>query len=213
MHKILIVDDHDLVCEGLKRVLQDAPNLVVIGVAHSGEEALEFIREEQPNIVLMDVHMPGIGGLGATVEITRRYPSIKIVALSAMDDNPYPTKLIEAGASGYVTKGAESLELLDAIDTVSKGERYISKSVAQKIALAKTSSIDGDSPLHALSERELQVAQMIVDCKKSNEIADQLNVSPKTVSTYRARIFSKLNIESDVELARLAMRYNILGLG
>ncbi|MEP3349957.1 MAG: response regulator [Marinomonas sp.] len=213
MLKVLIVDDHDMVSHGISRVLQDVNSVEVVGVALSGEEAIAQSRELKPDIVLMDVHMPGIGGLGATKEIKRLLPKTKIIALSALDDNIYPVKLLEAGASGYLTKGTNTLELLEAIDVVAKGEHYISKSIAQKMALSKF-SIDGQgSPLGQLSDRELQVAQMIVDCKKSNEIADHLNVSPKTVSTYRTRIFTKLNIESDVELIRLAVRYNVLGMG
>lgn len=213
MLKVLIVDDHDMVSQGISRVLQDVQRVEVVGVVHNGEEAIAQSRALLPDIILMDVHMPGIGGLGATKEIKRILPKTKIIALSALDDNLYPIKLLEAGASGYLTKGTNTSELLDAIDVVSKGEHYISKSIAQKMALSKI-SIDGQgSPLGQLSDRELQVAQMIVDCKKSNEIADQLNVSPKTVSTYRARIFTKLNIESDVELIHLAVRYNVLGMG
>jgi two-component system invasion response regulator UvrY len=122
-------------------------------------------------------------------------------------------KLLEAGASGYLTKGTSTTELLEAINMVAKGEHYISKMIAQKMALSKFSIDEQGSPLGQLSDRELQVAQMIVDCKKSNEIAEHLNVSPKTVSTYRTRIFTKLSIESDVELIHLAVRYSVLGMG
>ncbi|QUX92639.1 two-component system response regulator UvrY [Marinomonas sp. A3A] len=213
MLKVLIVDDHDVVSQGISRVLQDVKGVEVVGVVHSGEEAIIQSKILLPDIILMDVHMPGIGGLGATKEIKRILPKTKIIALSALDDNLYPVKLLEAGASGYLTKGTNTSELLEAIQMVSKGEHYISKSIAQKMALSKF-SIDGQgSPLGQLSDRELQVAQMIVDCKKSNEIAEHLNVSPKTVSTYRTRIFTKLNIESDVELIHLAVRYNVLGMG
>ncbi|AEF54040.1 response regulator [Marinomonas posidonica] len=213
MLKVLIVDDHDMVSQGISLVLQDVKGVEVVGVAHSGEEAIAQSRATTPDIVLMDVHMPGIGGLGATKEIKRILPKTKVIALSALDDNLYPVKLIEAGASGYVTKGTNASELLDAINMVSKGEHYISKDIAQKMALSKFSIDDQGSPLGELSDRELQVAQMIVDCKKSSEIAEHLNVSPKTVSTYRTRIFAKLNIDSDVELIHLAVRYNVLGMG
>ncbi|TYL47399.1 response regulator [Marinomonas sp. IMCC 4694] len=213
MLKVLIVDDHDVVSHGISRVLQDVNGVEVVGVVHSGEEAVIQSKALLPDIVLMDVHMPGIGGLGATKEIKRLFPSIKVIALSALDDNLYPMKLLEAGASGYLTKGTKTSELLDAIQAVARGEHYISNSIAQKMALTKF-TVDGQgSPLGQLSDRELQVSQMIVDCKKSHEIAEYLNVSPKTVSTYRARIFAKLNIESDVELIHLAMRYNVLGMG
>jgi two-component system, NarL family, invasion response regulator UvrY len=213
MLKVLIVDDHDVVSQGISRVLQDVNGVDVVGVVHCGEDAIVQSKTLQPDIVLMDVHMPGIGGLGATKEIKRLFPRIKIIALSALEDNLYPVKLLEAGASGYLTKGTKTSEILEALEAVSKGEHYISKSVAQRMALSKF-SIDGEgSPLGLLSDRELQVAQMIIDCKKSNEIAELLNVSPKTVSTYRTRIFSKLSIDSDVELIHLAIRYNVLGMG
>lgn len=211
--KILIVDDHDMVSQGISRVLQDVKGVEVVGIVHNGEDAIIQTRILLPDIVLMDVHMPGIGGLGATKEIKRLMPRVKIIALSALDDSLYPIKLLEAGASGYLTKGTNTSELLDALDAVHKGDRYVSQCIAQKMALTKYTIDSKGSPLEALSDRELQVAQMIVDCKKSTEIAAHLNVSPKTVSTYRTRIFSKLSIESDVELIRLAVRYSVLGMG
>ncbi|MCB5160793.1 response regulator [Marinomonas algarum] len=213
MLKVLIVDDHDVVSHGISRVLQDVKGVDVVGVVHSGEDAIAQSKALLPDIVLMDVHMPGMGGLGATKEIKRLLPRIKVIALSALEDDLYPVKLLEVGASGYLTKGTNTSELVEAIDTVAKGQHYISQSVAQKIALSKF-TIDGEgSPLSQLSDRELQVAQMIVDGKKSSEIAVSLKVSPKTVSTFRSRIFSKLNIDSDVELIRLAIRYRVLGMG
>ena len=212
MRKVLIVNDHTMVCEGIKRVIEDIPGVLVWGSVHSGEEALKVLRKEHIDVVLMDVNMPGIGGLGATLEIARLHPNTKVIALSAIDDAPYPAKMMEAGASGYVAKGSDQSELLEALETVFQGKQYLSRVVAQKVALSKTSKNSSDSPFGELSERELQVAQMIVDCVKTKEIADRLNVSDKTVSTFRRRIFDKLEIQSDVELARLAMRYNVLGL-
>lgn len=212
MRKILIVDDHTVVCEGIKRVIEDIEGVDVWATVHSGEDALSLLRKERIDVVLMDVHMPGIGGLGATREIKRLYPDTKVIALSANDDAPYPSKMMEAGASGYVAKGSDMPELLEAIDTVLKGQQYLSRVVAQKVALARTMKSGSESPFDELSDRELQVAQMIVDCVKTKEIAERLHVSDKTVSTFRKRIFTKLGVESDVELARLAMRYNMLGL-
>lgn len=213
MLKVLIVDDHGIVSTGISRMLQDVSNLHVVGCAASGEEAISLTKETLPDIVLMDVHMPGIGGLGATKEIKRILPKTKIIALSALDDNPYPTKLIEAGASGYITKGIALDEMISAIEKVAKGGKYISSDVAQKMALSQMSKDDGDTPLDSLSDRELQIAQMIVDCRKVQDIAEKLNLSAKTVNTYRYRMFEKLSIGSDVELARLAMRHNLLGVG
>ena len=212
MRKVLIVDDRTVVCEGIKRVIEDINGVHVWETVHSGEEALQALRKDKVDVVLMDVHMPGIGGLGATREINRLYPDTKVIALSAIDDAPYPAKMMEAGASGYVAKGSDMSELIEALEAVFSGQQYLSRVVAQKVALAKTSKNGSDSPFGELSDRELQVAQMIVDCVKTKEIANRLNVSDKTVSTFRKRIFTKLGIESDVELARLAMRYNVLGL-
>ncbi|RDL43023.1 two-component system response regulator UvrY [Marinomonas piezotolerans] len=212
MRKILIVDDHTMVCEGIKRVIEDVEGVEVWGAVHSGEDALKVLRKDPVDIVLMDVHMPGIGGLGATREIKRLFPNVKVIALSGTDDAPYPSKMMEAGASGYVAKGSDMPELLEAIDVVLKGEQYLSRVVAQKVALSRTTKKGAESPFDELSDRELQVAQMIVDCVKTKDIADKLNVSDKTVSTFRKRIFNKVGVESDVELARLAMRYNVLGL-
>ncbi|EAQ63800.1 response regulator GacA [Marinomonas sp. MED121] len=194
-------------------MLQDVPNLQVVGCASSGEDAVLQTKAKLPDIVLMDVHMPGIGGLGATKEIKRVLPKTKVIALSALDDNPYPTKLIEAGASGYITKGIALDEMIGAIEKVAKGGKYISSDVAQKMALSQMSKEEGESPLDSLSDRELQIAQMIVDCRKVQDIAEKLNLSAKTVNTYRYRLFEKLSIGSDVELARLAMRHNLLGVG
>lgn len=213
MLKVLIVDDHEIVSTGISRMLQDVSNLDVVGCAASGEEAISLTKEMRPDIVLMDVHMPGIGGLGATKEIKRVIPKTKVIALSALDDNPYPTKLIEAGASGYITKGIALNEMINAIDKVAKGGKYISSDVAQKMALSQMSKEEGETPLDSLSDRELQIAQMIVDCRKVQDIAEKLNLSAKTVNTYRYRMFEKLSIGSDVELARLAMRHNLLGVG
>ncbi|WP_036181221.1 UvrY/SirA/GacA family response regulator transcription factor [Marinomonas sp. MED121] len=213
MLKVLIVDDHEIVSTGISRMLQDVPNLQVVGCASSGEDAVLQTKAKLPDIVLMDVHMPGIGGLGATKEIKRVLPKTKVIALSALDDNPYPTKLIEAGASGYITKGIALDEMIGAIEKVAKGGKYISSDVAQKMALSQMSKEEGESPLDSLSDRELQIAQMIVDCRKVQDIAEKLNLSAKTVNTYRYRLFEKLSIGSDVELARLAMRHNLLGVG
>ena len=212
MLKILIVDDHEIVSTGISRMLQDVSNIDVVGCAIDGETAISMVSTLMPDIVLMDVHMPGIGGLGATKEIKRIAAKVKVIAISALDDNPYPAKLIDAGASGYITKGVALKEMLTAIEKVASGQKYVSFDIAQKLALSQVSKDETSSPLDVLSDRELQIAQMIVDCRKVQEIAESLHLSSKTVNTYRYRIFEKLNISSDVELARLAMRHKLLGM-
>lgn len=210
MTNILIVDDHDLVRFGIKRILEDMPNITVVGEAVSGEEAIKQVRELNPDVVLMDVLMPGIGGLEATRRIHHYNPDIKVIVVTACDDDVYPTRLMNAGAAGYLTKGADVEEMAEAIKQVHAGRRYISPDIAQKLALKSFSGEPNGVPFDQLSERELQIAMMIVHCHKVNDIAEKLCLSPKTVNTYRYRIFSKLSINSDVELALMAVRFGLL---
>lgn len=158
----------------------------------------------------MDMVMPGIGGLEATKKILRYNPDAKIIVLTIQTEEPYPTKIMQAGASGFLTKGAEPDEMIKAIKDVAAGKRFISPSVAQQIALSNVSSIDTESPFKSLSERELQITEMIAKGLKAGDIADKLNLSPKTVNSYRYRIFDKLNLKGDVELTRLAIRCGIV---
>lgn len=211
--KILVVDDHDLVRMGIARMLEDVEDFEVVGDAKTGEEALKICRKQQPDVVLMDVKMPGMGGLEATRKLLAVDPSIKVIAVTACDDDLYPERLMKAGALGYITKGAEVEEMITAINSVCKGRPYMSNSVAQQLALKKFSgNNEGASPFESLSERELQTAVMIVNGSKVQEVADTFCVSPKTVNSYRYRIFDKLGVHSDVELALLAVRHNILEL-
>ncbi len=206
--KVLVVDDHDLVRMGISRMLGDVDDIQVVGEAKSGEDALAFVRETEVDVILMDVRMPGMGGLEATRKLIPRFPKAKVIAVSALDDDLFPSRLIQAGASGYVTKGADLEEMVRAIRSVVAGETYISSSMATKLALRSVSG--GSSPFEDLSERELQTAVMIVNGNKVAEIAETLAVSPKTVNTYRYRIFEKLGLHSDVELTLLAVKHNVL---
>jgi len=206
---ILIVDDHDLVRAGIRSLLSSVTGMKVIGEAASGEEAIKLAREKRPNVVLMDVRMPGIGGLEATRKLLRADPEIKVIALTVCGGEPFPSKLLQAGAVGYLTKGSGLEEMLQAIQSVFHGKRYISPSVAQELALKHLSDEKG-SPFEVLSERELQVMMMITSGQKVQEISDKLFLSPKTVSSYRYRLFEKLSVHSDVELTHLAIRYGIL---
>ncbi|MBB5210471.1 response regulator [Microbulbifer hydrolyticus] len=208
MIKVLVVDDHDLVRMGISRMLGDVDDIQVVGEAKSGEDAIAFVRETEVDVILMDVRMPGMGGLEATRKLIPRFPKAKVIAVSALDDDLFPSRLIQAGASGYVTKGADLEEMVRAIRYVVAGETYISSSMATKLALRSVSG--GSSPFEDLSERELQTAVMIVNGNKVSEIAATLAVSPKTVNTYRYRIFEKLGLHSDVELTLLAVKHNVL---
>ena len=212
MIRVLVVDDHDLVRTGITRMLADIEGLQVVGQAESGEESLIKARELKPDVVLMDVKMPGIGGLEATRKMMRSHPDIKVVAVTVCKKDPFPTRLLQAGAAGYMTKGAGLAEMVQAIRLVFAGQRYISPQVAQQLAL-KSFQPASDSPFDALSEREIQIALMIVGCQKVQVISDKLCLSPKTVNTYRYRIFEKLSVKSDVELALLAVRHGMVDAG
>ena len=209
MITILVVDDHDVVRSGVARLLSDIKGMKVIGEADSGENAVRIAKEKHPHVVLMDVKMPGIGGLEATRKMLRNDPDVKIIALTVCGEEPFPSKLLQAGAAGYITKDSSLDEIVNAIKTVYSGKRYIGPEIAQQLAL-KTFSDSEKSPIDLLSERELQVMMMITEGKKSQEIGRVLHLSPKTINTYRYRVFEKLGVKSDVELTHLALRYGVI---
>ena len=214
MIRVLVVDDHELVRSGITRMLADNPDIDVIGQASSGEEAIDCVRENRPDIVLMDIRMPGIGGLEATRRILRIDDSIRVIVVTACADDPYPARVMQSGATAHVTKGADIQEMVRAIRKAHSGQRYISPEIAQKMALKQLGGErdeDGELSLfERLSEREMQIAMMVVDCQKVQDISDKLCLSPKTVNSYRYRIFEKLEISSDVELALMAVRLGLL---
>jgi len=209
--RILVVDDHELVRTGLTRMLSDDREIEIAGEAESGEAAVEQVRRDPPDLVLMDLRMPGIGGLEAIRRILRINDDVRIIAVTACEDDPYPTRVMQAGAHAYITKGADLEEMLQAVRRASLGQRYISPEIAQKMALGRVTGADEEQgAFDELSERELQIATMIVRCQKVQQISDRLCLSPKTVNTYRYRIFDKLGIESDVELTLKAVKHGIL---
>jgi two-component system invasion response regulator UvrY len=209
MITVLVADDHAMVRAGIVRMLDDADGISVIAQAASGEEVITSCRVLRPHIVLMDVRMPGIGGLEATRKLKLITPDTRVIALSAYDQEPMPSLLLKAGAAAYVTKGASEQEMILAVRLVAKGERYLSPGVAQKMALNQLNGNDG-SPFESLSEREMQISLMIANCHKVQEIADNLHISAKTVNSYRYRVFEKLDISGDVELTLLAMRHGLI---
>ncbi len=209
MIRVLVVDDHCLVRTGIRLMLAEEPGLEVIAEAGSGEEAVQAVRELDPDVVLLDVCMPGIGGIEACQRILRHAPEARVIGLTIHDDEFHATRLLRAGACGYLTKGAEAGEMAQAIRRVHAGQRYLSPQVAQELAFSSYGETRAENPFLQLSERELQIAERIVSCERAPVIARALFISPKTVNTYRYRIFDKLGIGSDVELVHLAMQYGI----
>jgi two-component system, NarL family, invasion response regulator UvrY len=210
MIRLLLVDDHRLFRAGLRRMLQDINGVQIIGEAEDGEGAVRMAREERPSVILMDLIMPGIGGLDATRRILRLELDIRVVVLSACDQQPFPMQALKSGASGYVTKGANAEELATAIKRAFVGKRYLSSDIAQDLAVSSFEE-DAAAPFEQLSNREMQIMMMVVNCHRVNDISSSLHLSPKTVNSYRYRIFEKLNVRSDVELALLAVRHGMVG--
>ncbi|VAW81057.1 BarA-associated response regulator UvrY (= GacA = SirA) [hydrothermal vent metagenome] len=212
MIKVLLVDDHELVRTGIRRLLDDTSGIKVVGEADSGEEAFLQVRKLKPDVVLMDVNMPGIGGLEATRKLMQLDPSLKVIIVTIHTEEPFPTRLLEAGASGYLTKDCGINEIVNAIRSVIEGERYIGAEIAQQMALTMMPGA-ANSPFQILSQREMQVMMMVTQGQNVQQISDKLCLSPKTISTYRHRLFEKLNVDNDVELTRLAIRHGILETG
>jgi two-component system, NarL family, invasion response regulator UvrY len=207
--KILLVDDHDLVRTGIRRILEDVADFVVIGEANSGEEAIKFCRSQSPDVVLMDMSMPGIGGMEATKQIIRVCDGAKVIILSVHKDNPIPGRVMQMGAFGYLTKSAEPAEMIKAIYKVAAGQKYVAPEIAQQIAIGQFDLKD-NNPFDQLSERELEITLMLTKGDKVPDIATYLNISAKTVNTYRYRMFDKLKVSTDVELTHLALRHKLI---
>jgi two-component system invasion response regulator UvrY len=205
----LLVDDHELVRTGIRKILDEVKGLKVIGEAKTGEEAVQFCRKTEPNVVLMDMNMPGIGGLEATKKIIRYAPDVKVIVLTVYSEDPIPTKVMQIGAAGYLTKSAGPDEMINAIRAVNSGQRYITPEIAQQMALSQFKSAD-ENPFNSLSERELQIMLMITRGEKVPDISEQLVLSTKTINSYRYRMFEKLNVGTDVELTHLAIRHGML---
>ena len=208
MIKVLIADDHDMVRHSFTLVLSEIEGITISGEAKTGEGAVKLAKQTPPDVVLMDVRMPGIGGLEATRRILAHRPSTKVIGLSGYNDGTYPGMFIRAGAMGYVTKDVGVDDLVEAIKTVYRGEAYLSSEVARRVAQMGNNS--NDNPFDALSERELQIALMLVECYQTPEIANKLGIAAKTVGIYKQRVFEKLELNSDVELTLLALRHTMI---
>ena len=211
MIRILVVDDHRLVRAAIRRLLAEVRGIDIAGEAESGEDALTLTRTLRPNVVLMDIRMPGIGGLEATRRIVRMEQGARVLMLTACDSDPFPAQALRAGAAGYLTKGCTADELEAAIRKVFVGQRYVANPIAQHLALKAFDDAPA-CPFEALSNREMQITMMVVNCHRVQEISTNLHLSPKTVNSYRYRIFEKLHVTSDVELALLAARHGMIDL-
>lgn len=207
MIRIVLVDDHTLVRTGLRLILEQQPDMQIVGEADDGERGLALIKRLQPDIALVDVHMPRFSGVEVTERVRKSKLGTRVVILTMAGEAPFPRRLLDAGASGYLTKGCPAEELLKAVRQVADGRRYIGSDIAQQMALQ--SMTDAESPFAGLSARELEVAMMLAQGRTAQTIADRLKLSAKTVATYKYRLFEKLGIDNVVALAHLASQHGL----
>ena len=204
MITVLLTDDHTLVRTGIKRLLEDSKQVEIIGEACCGEDSLALAHELKPDVILMDVNMPGIGGVEACRRILERNPKQKIIALTIYTEKTFPKRMLEIGAKGYLTKECGVSEMIEAIKIVKGGGAYIAPSIAQQLAL---SLLPGNelNPIDKLSRREFQVMLMISHGLSNLEMSEKLCLSPKTISTYRLRLLEKLGAQNEVDLLKIAV--------
>lgn len=209
MIQVLIVDEHELVRTGLRRILEDSPDIQAVTEASTGEAAIRQCRERQPQVVLLDINLPGLSGFEITSRLRRACPQSRVIILAAHAKSPFPTRLLDAGASGYLTRDCDAAELLKAIRSVHGGARYIGTEAAKQLALSILPGT-AESPFEELSAREMEVMLKLTEGTRVPDIASMMCLSPKTVATYKYRIYDKLGTRSEVDLVRMAMRYGIL---
>lgn len=208
MLRVLIADDHPIVRRGIRQILEETKNIQSIEEAATGQEVLDKVRAGKFDVVLLDISMPGMSGIDTLEELKKLRPSLPVLILSMYPEEEYAVRALKGGASGYLTKKSAPDELATAIRKLYKGERYISPAVAD--LLASNLMDTGERPLHEnLSNREFQVLRMIVAGKALKEIAAEMSLSPKTVSTFRSRILHKLNMTSNSELIQYAIKYQL----
>ena len=209
MIRIVLVDDHELVRTGFRLILQQQADIEVVGEAADGEHGLVLLKTLKPDLALVDVHMPGVSGIEVTERVRKLNLKTRIIIVTMVSEAPFPRRLLEAGASGYITKSCPAPELQRAVRQVADGRRYLAPGIAEAMALG---AIDGSvqSPFEELSSRELEVALMLARGQPMLVIAELLNLSSKTVATYKYRLFEKLNIDNSVTLAHLASLHGLL---
>lgn len=208
MIRVFLVDDHDLVRAGFRMILSNEVDIEVVGDAANGEDALPQIRKLKPDVVLCDLHLPGVSGLEITKRIVQGDFGTRVIIVTVQEDGPMPKRLLDAGASGYLGKGCAAVELLRAVRDVSRGKRYLGTDVAQKLALDRLSGTE--SPFDALTRRELEIVMLVCQGKRMDEIGTRLNVSAKTVATHKYNAQAKLGISDTLALQRLAAQYGLI---
>jgi DNA-binding NarL/FixJ family response regulator len=206
--KLLLVDDHAVVRSGLRRLLELNKGIEVIAEADSGEQAYQLYGDLQPDIVVMDISMPGMGGLESARRIIKRHPAAKIIIFSMHETASFASQALKAGVKGYVTKTGVAEDLANAVIAVACGNTFLTAEIAEKIALQSLSG--DDDPIQQLSAREFEVFRLLADGKKMEEVADMLKISQKTVANHYTIIKQKLNVSSPIEMVRFAIRHGLI---
>lgn len=210
--RILIADDHRVFIDGMAALLKEIPGMEVVGAAVNGEEMIRQVEVLKPDVVLSDIQMPVMDGIAATTEIHKKFPNVKVVALTMLNETLFIKKMLEAGASGYVLKTIDKDELVRVIQKVAAGEKHFSPEVTAQL-MNNFSEKAAASPLENLTRREKEILALIAKGLTDKEIAGQVFLSPLTVTTHRKNILSKLGLKNKVELARFAMENGLLGEG
>jgi len=210
MIKVLLADDHHIVREGFRRIVEDAGDMVVIAEAADGQEAIEKVKKTLPDVAIIDISLPGMDGLEVVSQLHYYNPDLPILILTMHEEEQYVVRAIGAGAMGYVTKRSAPEQLVEAIRKVYTGGRYLTETAVEMLALRMAKGTRGMSPLDSLSDRETQVLRRLALGHTNREIAEAFNISIKTVDTYRSRLLQKLNLRNNAELTRFAIQMGLI---
>jgi len=210
--KVILADDHSIVREGLRRIIEDNSDMVVIAEAANGREAIQKVKETLPDVAVVDISMPGIDGLEVIRQLGSYFPKLPILILTMHEEEQYVVRSISAGARGYVTKRSAPKELVRAIRKLHAGGRFLNDSATDALALRMAKGMRGLSPLDSLSTREIQVLRCLALGQTNREIAEAYRLSIKTVDTYRSRLLNKLNLRNNAELSRFAIQNRLVDM-
>ncbi|HYS80686.1 MAG TPA: response regulator transcription factor [Anaeromyxobacteraceae bacterium] len=208
--RVLIADDHAILREGVRALLAVTPDIEVVGQAADGREAIEACKKLDPDVVLMDIAMPGLGGLEATIEIRKQGLRSRVLILSQYDDREYVRRLLKAGVSGYVLKKSAGSELVGAIRAVHKGGLVLDPEVARAAMAESDGQRTGGDPYETLTDREKQVFRLVAEGRSNKEVADDLGISVKTAMSHREHVMEKLDLHNRTELVRLALKLGVI---
>jgi len=213
--RVLVVDDHAIIREGLRVMLGNQPDIEVVGLAANGREAIQFVDEHEPDIAVIDISMPELNGIEAILQMLPRHPHMQVVVLSIHETKPYVYRALKAGARGYLIKETAGLEVVDAVRAVRRGERYLSQRIADLLMTESFQKLEASTEgglLEALSPREREILQLVAEGNTSQEIAELLFISPKSVDTYRSRLMHKIRVADMAGLVKFAIQHGVISI-